>query len=178
MLSALQLARISHCVKLRILFTEALITIQIYQIKSFYHEKIFWISVLKKLSLLLFFFLDLAKPGSSLIKKSVHRKLLCQIIFYRCLLISPLFTSSGNVDSTTPFGGAGIKTNVGPPASGNNLLTTAGIGLGISSLIITIAAFAIPFFNKGEKKEQRLNNRGMGDKCIYQMDSKKWPNVH
>jgi hypothetical protein len=101
------------------------------------------------------------------------------------------------VDLSTPFGGAGIKTNVGLPASGNNflttagiknnvglpasgnnLLTTAGIGLGISSLIITIAAFAIPFFNKGEKKEQRLNNRGMGDKCIYQMDSKKWPNVH
>ena len=94
------------------------------------------------------------------------------------VLIFPLFTFSGNVDLSTPFGGAGIKTNVGPPASGNNLLTTAGIGLGISSLIITIAAFAIPFFNKGEKKEQRLNNRGMGDKCIYQMDSKKWPNVH
>ena len=93
-----------------------------------------------------FFFLDLAKLWSSLIKKSVHRKLLCQIIFYRCLLISPLFTSSGIVDLTTPFGGAGIKTNVGPPASGNNLLTTAVIGLGASSLVATIG---IAFFNSG-----------------------------
>ena len=70
------------------------------------------------------------------------------------------------MDLTTPFGGSGINANVGPPASGNNLMTTAGIGLAISSLFITIAAIAIPFFNKGEKKEQRLNNRGMGDKCI------------
>merc|ERR1712008_425409 len=42
----------------------------------------------------------------------------------------------GNVDLTTPFGGAGINANVGLPSSGNNLLTTA----------------VIPFF-KGDKKE-------------------------
>ena len=66
------------------------------------------------------------------------------------------------MDLTTPFGGAGIKTNVGPPASGNNLLTTAGIGLAISSLVITVAAIAIPFFNTGEKKGQQSSNRGMG----------------
>ena len=78
----------------------------------------------------------------------------------------PIFHSGSlcNVDLTTPFGGAGINANVGPPASGNNLLTTAGIGLGISSLVITLAAIAIPFFNTGEKKGQRLSNRGMGDK--------------
>jgi hypothetical protein len=82
------------------------------------------------------------------------------------------------VDLTTPFGGAGINANVGLPASGNNILTTAVIGLGISSLVITVAAIVIPFFNTAEKKGQRLSNRGMGDKCIYHKDSKKWPNVH
>ena len=80
-------------------------------------------------------------------KNSVHRKLLCQIIFYRSLLLSPLFTFSANVDLTTPLGGAGINANVGLPAPANNLLTTAVIGLGISSLVNTVATVVIPYFN-------------------------------
>merc|ERR1712008_215592 len=58
----------------------------------------------------------------------------------------------GNVDLTTPFGGAGINANVGLPSSGNNLLTTAVIGLGVLSLVNTVATVVIPFF-KGDKKE-------------------------
>merc|ERR1711956_64016 len=58
----------------------------------------------------------------------------------------------GNVDLTTPFGGAGINANVGLPSSGNNLLTTAVIGLGVLSLVNTVATIVIPFF-KGDKKE-------------------------
>ena len=50
------------------------------------------------------------------------------------------------MDLTTPYGGAGINANVGVPASGNNLLTTAVIGLGASSLVATIG---IAFFNSG-----------------------------
>ena len=149
MLLALQLTRICLWVKMRKLFTEALITIQIYQIKSFCHEKIFWINILKKLFLLLFF-LDLAKPWSSL----VLRKLLCQKLVDP-YLYSPFFTFSGNVDLTTPFGGAGINANVGLPASGNNLLTTAVIGLGVSSLVNTVATVVIPFFNTGNKTTAR-----------------------
>merc|ERR1711971_416087 len=52
----------------------------------------------------------------------------------------------GNVDLTTPFGGAGINANVDLPAPANNLLTTAVIGLGISSLVNTVATVVIPFF--------------------------------
>ena len=65
----------------------------------------------------------------------------------RSLLIFPLFTFSGNVDLTTPFGGAGINANVGVPESGNNLLTTAVIGLGVLSLVNTVATVVIPYFS-------------------------------
>merc|ERR1712203_1303977 len=54
----------------------------------------------------------------------------------------------GNVDLTTPFGGAGINANVGLPDSGNNLLTTAVIGLGVLSLVNTVATVVIPMFKK------------------------------
>merc|ERR1711971_98310 len=53
----------------------------------------------------------------------------------------------GNVDLTTPFGGAGINANVGVPESGNNLLTTAVIGLGVLSLVNTVATVVIPYFS-------------------------------
>merc|ERR1712172_379106 len=56
----------------------------------------------------------------------------------------------GNVDLTTPFGGAGINANVGLPAPANNLLTTAVIGLGISSLVNTVATVVVPFFKTDE----------------------------
>merc|ERR1712088_144898 len=56
----------------------------------------------------------------------------------------------GNVDLTTPFGGAGINANVDLPAPANNLLTTAVIGLGISSLVNTVATVVIPFFKTDE----------------------------
>merc|ERR1711971_172240 len=56
----------------------------------------------------------------------------------------------GNVDLTTPFGGAGINANVNLPAPANNLLTTAVIGLGISSLVNTVATVVIPFFKTDE----------------------------
>merc|ERR1711971_810843 len=56
----------------------------------------------------------------------------------------------GNVDLTTPFGGAGINANVGLPAPANNLLTTAVIGLGISSLVNTVATVVVPFFKPDE----------------------------
>merc|ERR1712008_98975 len=46
----------------------------------------------------------------------------------------------------------GINANVGLPSSGNNLLTTAVIGLGVLSLVNTVATIVIPFF-KGDKKE-------------------------
>ena len=68
----------------------------------------------------------------------------------RSLLIFPLFTFSGNVDLTTPFGSAGINANVGVPESGNNLLTTAVIGLGVLSLVNTVATVVIPFFKTDE----------------------------
>jgi hypothetical protein len=75
---------------------------------------------------------------------------LCEIILCRSLLISPLFTFSGNVDLTTPFGGAGINANVGLPAPGNNLLTTAVFGLGALSLLNTVATVVLPFLIKDE----------------------------
>merc|ERR1712172_243516 len=56
----------------------------------------------------------------------------------------------GNVDLTTPFGGAGINANVDLPAPANNLLTTAVIGLGVSSLVNTVATVVIPFFKTDE----------------------------
>merc|ERR1711971_929101 len=56
----------------------------------------------------------------------------------------------GNVDLTTPFGGAGINANVDLPAPANNLLTTAVIGLGISSLVNTVATVVVPFFKTDE----------------------------
>merc|ERR1711971_957795 len=56
----------------------------------------------------------------------------------------------GNVDLTTPFGGAGINANVDLPAPANNLLTTAVIGLGVSSLVNTVATVVIPFFKPDE----------------------------
>merc|ERR1711971_500748 len=55
-----------------------------------------------------------------------------------------------NVDLTTPLGGAGINANVGLPAPANNLLTTAVIGLGVSSLVNTVATVVIPFFKTDE----------------------------
>merc|ERR1712088_554097 len=55
-----------------------------------------------------------------------------------------------NVDLTTPLGGAGINANVGLPAPANNLLTTAVIGLGVSSLVNTDATVVIPFFKTDE----------------------------
>merc|ERR1711956_175718 len=59
----------------------------------------------------------------------------------------------GNVDLTTPFGGAGINANVGLPSSGNNLLTTAVIGLGVLSLVNTVATVVIPFFKTDKETE-------------------------
>merc|ERR1712088_599201 len=55
-----------------------------------------------------------------------------------------------NVDLTTPLGGAGINANVGLPAPANNLLTTAVIGLGVSSLVNTDATVVISFFKTDE----------------------------
>merc|ERR1711971_1407986 len=55
-----------------------------------------------------------------------------------------------NVDLTTPLGGAGINAKVGLPAPANNLLTTAVIGLGVSSLVNTVATVVIPFFKTDE----------------------------
>merc|ERR1719278_2540340 len=60
-----------------------------------------------------------------------------------------------NVDLTTPFGGAGINANVGLPESGNNLLTTAVIGLGVLTLVNTIASVAIPFFTNKEDDDAK-----------------------
>ena len=68
----------------------------------------------------------------------------------RSLLIFPLFIFSGNVDLKTPFGGAGINANIGVPESGNNLLTTAVIGLGVLSLVNTVATVVIPLFKKDD----------------------------
>ena len=64
------------------------------------------------------------------------------------------------MDLTTPFGGAGINANVGLPASGNNLLTTAFIGLGVSSLVITAATVVIPFLT-GNKTTTSRTARSM-----------------
>merc|ERR1712172_378995 len=61
----------------------------------------------------------------------------------------------GNVDLSTPFGGAGINANVGLPESGNNLLTTAVIGLGVLSLVNTVATVVIPYF-KGDDSTQQV----------------------
>ena len=78
----------------------------------------------------------------------------------RSLLIFPLFTFSGNVDLTTPFGGAGINANVGVPESGNNLLTTAVIGLGVLSLVNTVATVVIPMFKKEEDDKKPATGSG------------------
>ena len=78
----------------------------------------------------------------------------------RSLLIFPLFTFSGNVDLSTPFGGAGINANVGLPESGNNLLTTAVIGLGVLSLVNTVATVVIPMFNgKDDTTDEGTGNK-------------------
>ena len=62
------------------------------------------------------------------------------------------------MDLTTPFGGAGINANVGPPASGNNLLTTAVIGLGITSLANTVATVVIPFLTGNKTTARSMRN--------------------
>ena len=54
------------------------------------------------------------------------------------------------MDLTAPFGGAGVNANVGLPAPANNLLTTAVIGLGVLSLINTVATVVTPYFSKDE----------------------------
>ena len=73
-------------------------------------------------------------------------------------LYSPLFTFSGNVDLTTPFGGAGINANVGLPASGNNLLNTAVIGLGVSSLVNAVATVVIPYLTGNKTTARSMRN--------------------
>lgn len=84
---------------------------------------------------------------------------MCQIILCRSLLIlSTLFTCSGNVDLNTPFGGAGINANVGLPESGSSLLTTAVIGLGVLSLINTITQVAIPWIT-GKEDESEVTTK-------------------
>lgn len=77
----------------------------------------------------------------------------------RSLLIFPLFTFSGNVDLTTPFGGAGVNANVGLPAPANNLLTTAVIGLGVLSLINTVATVVTPYFSKKDETVVDTGNK-------------------
>ena len=77
----------------------------------------------------------------------------------RSLLIFPLFTFSGNVDLNTPFGGAGINANIGVPESGNNLLTTAVIGLGVLSLVNTVATVVIPLFKKEDTVVDNTGNK-------------------
>ena len=77
----------------------------------------------------------------------------------RSLLIFPLFTFSGNVDLTTPFGGAGVNANVGLPAPANNLLTTAVIGLGVLSLINTVATVVTPYFSKNDETVVDTGNK-------------------
>jgi len=62
------------------------------------------------------------------------------------------------VDLSTPFGGAGINANIGVPESGNNLLTTAVIGLGVLSLVNTVATVVIPFL--GGKKDETVDDTG------------------
>ena len=88
-----------------------------------------------------FFLLRFSQTVHQSDKKLVWRKLLCQISLCRSLLISPLFNFSGNVDLTTRFGGAS-------PSSGNNLLTTAVIGLFGLSLVYPVATIVIPWFNR------------------------------
>ena len=58
------------------------------------------------------------------------------------------------MDLNTPFGGAGINANVGLPESGNNLLTTAVIGLGVLSLVNTVATVVVPWLGGDDKKEE------------------------
>ena len=62
------------------------------------------------------------------------------------------------MDLTTPFGGAGINANVGVPESGNNLLTTAVIGLGVSSLVNIAATIVIPFLTGNKTIARSMRN--------------------
>ena len=78
----------------------------------------------------------------------------------RSLLIFPLFTFSGNVDLTTPFGGVGIKANLGgTDAAQTNILTTAVIGLGVLILIDTLATVVTPYFSKKDETVVDTGNK-------------------
>ena len=64
---------------------------------------------------------------------------------------------------TTPLGGFGGNANLGFPGQNggqSSLLSTAVIGLGVLSLINTVATVVVPYFTKDEKPAETTEEEG------------------